>query len=219
MKEFQTLCLILFALLVAAPQPGKAASAAEINDEVNATLRSFDKQNPSARELGRKAAGFLVFPSVIKVGLGFGGEYGEGVLIVKGNPAGYYNIISASFGFQLGVQSRSVIIMFMTEEALAAFQRAYGWKLGVDGSIVVVTVGAGGSIDTDTLTGPVIAFSQTGDLIVAILGNPEDDRGLPGRRPRERQAFPRRSPDGEDPLEREEECGGPRSDIGAGHPA
>ncbi len=158
MKALQALCLISFALLVAAPQPGKAASAAEINDEVNATLRSFDKQNPSARELGRKAAGFLVFPSVIKAGLGFGGEYGEGVLIVKGNPAGYYNIISASFGFQLGVQSRSVIIMFMTEEALAAFQRAYGWKVGVDGSIAIVTLGTGGSIDTDTLTSPVIAF-------------------------------------------------------------
>jgi lipid-binding SYLF domain-containing protein len=131
---------------------------AEINDAVNATLRSFVAQNPSARELGRKAAGVLVFPSVIKAGFGVGGEYGEGVLIVKREPAGYYNIISASFGFQLGIQSRSVIIMFMTEEALAAFQRAYGWKVGVDGSIVVVTVGAGGSIDTDTLTSPVIAF-------------------------------------------------------------
>ena len=158
MREFQTLGLIVFALLVAAPQLGKAASAAEINDAVNATLRSFVAQNPSARELGRKAAGVLVFPSVIKAGFGVGGEYGEGVLIVKREPAGYYNIISASFGFQLGIQSRSVIIMFMTEEALAAFQRAYGWKVGVDGSIVVVTVGAGGSIDTDTLTSPVIAF-------------------------------------------------------------
>ena len=145
-------------LLVTAPQSAKAASAAEINDEVNATLRSFDKQNPSARELGRKAAGVLVFPSVIKAGLGIGGEYGEGVLIIRGEPAGYYNIISASFGFQLGVQSRSVIIMFMTEEALAGFRNAYGWKVGVDGSIVVVTVGAGGAIDTDTLTSPVIAF-------------------------------------------------------------
>jgi lipid-binding SYLF domain-containing protein len=158
MKALRALCFISFALLVAAPQPGKAASATEINDEVNATLRSFDKQNPSARELGRKAAGILVFPSVIKAGIGFGGEYGEGVLIIKGEPAGYYNIISASFGFQLGVQSRSVIIMFMTERALAGFQNAYGWKVGVDGSIVVVTVGAGGSIDTDTLTSPVIAF-------------------------------------------------------------
>jgi lipid-binding SYLF domain-containing protein len=46
----------------------------------------------------------------------------------------------------------------MTEEALAGFQNAYGWKVGVDGSIVVVTVGTGGSIDTDSLTSPVIAF-------------------------------------------------------------
>ena len=136
----------------------EAASAAEIDAGVGATLQSFQRQFPGARELGRKAAGVLVFPSVIKAGLGIGGEYGEGVLIIRGEPAGYYNIISASFGFQLGVQSRSVIIMFMTEEALAGFRNAYGWKVGVDGSIVVVTVGAGGSIDTDTLTSPVIAF-------------------------------------------------------------
>ena len=157
MKAFRVLSLILFALIVA-PQPGKAASAAEINAKVNATLRSFDKQNPSARELGGKAAGFLVFPSVIKAGIGFGGEYGEGVLIIKGNPAGYYNLVSASFGFQLGVQSRSVIIMFMTEKSLAGFRNADGWKFGVDGSIVLVTAGAGGAIDTDTLTSPIIAF-------------------------------------------------------------
>jgi lipid-binding SYLF domain-containing protein len=67
-------------------------------------------------------------------------------------------MISASFGFQLGVQSRSLIIMFMTEEALAGFQKTDGWKVGVDGSIVVVTVGAGESIDTNTLTSPIIAF-------------------------------------------------------------
>lgn len=157
MKAFRVLCLILFALIVA-PQPGNAASAAAINAKVNATLRSFDKQNPSARELGRKAAGFLVFPSVIKAGIGLGGEYGEGVLIIKGNPAGYYNLLSASFGFQLGFQSRSVIIMFMTEKSLAGFRHADSWKFGVDGSIVLVTVGAGGAIDTDTVTRPIIAF-------------------------------------------------------------
>ena len=158
MKALQALRLIAFGLLIATPQLAKAASASEINDAANATLRSFVAQNPSTRELGRKAAGVLVFPSVIKGGFGVGGEYGEGVLIVKREPAGYYNIISASFGFQLGIQSRSVIIMFMTEKALAGFQNAYGWKVGVDGSIVVVTVGAGGSIDTDTLTSPTIAF-------------------------------------------------------------
>jgi lipid-binding SYLF domain-containing protein len=160
MKALRALGLISFSLLafVAAPQTGEAGSATEINAAANATLQSFVAQNPSARELGRKAAGVLVFPSILKAGIGLGGEYGEGVLIVKGNAAGYYNIISASFGFQLGVESRSLIIMFMTEEALAGFQNAYGWKVGVDGSIVVVTVGAGGSIDTETLTSPIIAF-------------------------------------------------------------
>jgi lipid-binding SYLF domain-containing protein len=118
----------------------------------------FVGQNLSAQELGRKAAGVLVFPSVLKAGIGLGGEYGEGVLIVHGNAAGYYNIISASFGFQLGVQSQSVIIVFMTEESLAQFQNAYGWKVGIDGSIVVITLGAGGSIDTDSLTSPIIGF-------------------------------------------------------------
>lgn len=159
-KTRRALWLISFALLaiVAAPQAGEAGSATEINDAANATLRSFVDQNPGARELGRKAAGILVFPSVIKAGIGLGGEYGEGVLIVRGNPVGYYNIISASFGFQLGAQSRSVIIMFMTEETLGGFERAYGWKVGVDGSIVVVTVGAAGSIDTDSLTTPIIGF-------------------------------------------------------------
>src|SRR5262245_36368278 len=114
MKVLRTFCLIFLLLIMAAPEHANAATAAEINRDVNATLRSFVDQNRSARELGRRAAGFLVFPSVIKAGIGLGGEYGEGVLVIKGNPAGYYNLVSASFGFQLGVQFRSVIIIFIT---------------------------------------------------------------------------------------------------------
>ena len=107
---------------------------------------------------GNKAAGILVFPSVVKAGFGFGGEYGEGLLLIHGRPAGYYNLISASFGFQLGVQERSVIIMFMTNDALAGFKRRAGWKVGVNGSVTIVTVGVGGSIDTDKIASPVIGF-------------------------------------------------------------
>jgi len=91
------------------PDVSKASSAEEINDAANATLHRFVEANPSAEELGRKAAGVLVFPSAAKAGMLLGGQYGEGVLIVRGNAAGYYNIISASLGFQLGVQSISRI--------------------------------------------------------------------------------------------------------------
>src|SRR5512144_562150 len=100
MNALRALILMSFALLaiIAAPQTAKATSAAQINADANATLQSFVAQNPSARELGRMAAGVLVFPSVMKAGFGVGGEYGEGGLIVGQEPAGYYNIVSASFG-------------------------------------------------------------------------------------------------------------------------
>ena len=58
----------------------------------------------------------------------------------------------------------------------------------------------------------VIAVSQTGDLVVAILGNPEMIDGLSGRHSWQRQTGPRRRQDGEDPLEHEKERGGPRPD-------
>lgn len=154
------IALLCVALLVVGlmPSTSEGASGPEIDVGVGATLHSFDNQIPGARELGQKAAGILVFPSVLKAGIGIGGEYGEGLLIIHGRPGGYYNLISASFGFQLGVQARSVIIMFMTQEALSSFQRIYGWKAGLDGSIAIVTLGTGGSLDTENITSPVIGF-------------------------------------------------------------
>ena len=153
-------CLALFtiAALGAAPHRGEAASAAEIEADANATLHSFVDQVSGARELANKAAGILIFPSVIKAGIGFGGEYGEGILLDQHRVVGYYNLVSASFGFQLGVQERSVIIMFMTRDALDGFNQRAGWKVGVDGSVAIITVGIGGSIDTDKVVSPVIGF-------------------------------------------------------------
>lgn len=157
LRAFLPVVVAMF-VLIAPPQRSEAATAAEIDADVYKTLQSFERQIGGARDLAGKAAGILVFPSVVKAGIGLGGEYGEGLLIIRGRPGGYYNIISGSFGFQLGVQVRSVIIMFMTEQSLASFSSTYGWKAGVDGSIAIVTLGAGGAIDTESLTSPVIGF-------------------------------------------------------------
>jgi lipid-binding SYLF domain-containing protein len=153
-------CLVLIAMAatIVAPRIGEAASAAEIEADANDTLHSFVRQVPGARELAAKAAGILVFPSVVKAGIGIGGEYGEGILLNQQRVEGYYNLISASFGFQLGVQERSVIIMFMTQDALRGFEERAGWKIGVDGSVTIITVGVGGGIDTDKIVSPVIGF-------------------------------------------------------------
>ena len=147
----------LLATLCAAPR-SQAASGPEIDASVNVTLDLFFREVWSSRELANKAVAILVFPTVIKAGFGFGGEYGEGALHVRGRTAAYFNIISGSFGFQLGAQARSVILMFMTEEALASFRRTDGWKVGVDGSVAIIAIGAGGAIDTNNIRSPVIGF-------------------------------------------------------------
>ncbi len=134
------------------------ASGANINADVRATLDHFFARTPGARELANKAAGVLVFPTVVKAGFGIGGEYGEGAMLVAARPVGYYNLVSASFGFQFGAQARTVIIMFMTGGVLQSFNRTAGWKIGVDGSVTLITLGAGASIDTAQITSPVIGF-------------------------------------------------------------
>jgi lipid-binding SYLF domain-containing protein len=136
----------------------QTAAAGSLDTDVERTLRHFHSEVRGTRELVEDAAAVLVFPNVIKAGMGIGGEYGEGVLLVRGRPVDYYNTASASFGFQLGAQSRSIIIVFMTEEALAGFKRVDGWKVGVDGSITLVNVGASGSIDTSRIGNPIVGF-------------------------------------------------------------
>jgi lipid-binding SYLF domain-containing protein len=152
---FLALGLWLFPL---APQPAAAASATEIDVEVVAALNRFDQEVPAGRELLAKAKGVLVFPKVIKAGFGIGGEYGEGALRIGGRSVGYYNLISASIGLQLGAQSRAEMILFMTDEALERFQRSDGWEAGVDGSVALITTGVAGEIDTNTINEPVIGF-------------------------------------------------------------
>ena len=144
--------------LFASNAPGRAGSAGEINAGVRATLDQMYRQIPGTRALAGRAAGILVFPTIVKAGIGIGGEYGEGAMRVGGRTVAYYNTVAASVGFQFGAQARSVVIMFMTPDALVGFRRIDGWKVGVDGSIALITVGAGGSIDTDRITSPVIGF-------------------------------------------------------------
>jgi lipid-binding SYLF domain-containing protein len=149
--------LTAFSMIAPAPR-AEAASAAEIDADIHATLRQFFRQVHGSRELVAKSSGVLVFPTVIKAGIGVGGEYGEGALLRRGKTVDYYNTISASIGFQLGAQARSVIIVFMTPEALRAFRRVDGWKVGVDGSVALITVGVGASIDTSRIVDPIVGF-------------------------------------------------------------
>ena len=151
------LCTCL-ALALMVPSTGHAKTAQEIDAGVNAVLDRFTNQVKGAGELLQKAKGVLVFAGVIKAGIGVGGEYGEGALRIGGKTAGYYSIGAASIGLQLGAQKKDIIIVFLQEEALKKFQASQGWQVGVDGSVVIVDLGAAASIDTTKINQPVVGF-------------------------------------------------------------
>jgi lipid-binding SYLF domain-containing protein len=161
-KTVSTWCLPLvagFVFFLAVQADVFAASAVEIDAKVNAALKTFYKEVGSGKELVKKAKGVLVFPSVVKAGVFVGGgEFGEGALRIAGRTVDYYNTVAGSVGLQLGVQSKSIILLFMTKDVLAKFRKSEGWKVGVDGSVALVKVGAGGFIDTNSINEPIIGF-------------------------------------------------------------
>lgn len=146
------------ALLLPAPALAALASRAEIDAQVREALARLKEHSNAGAELASRAAGVLVFPKVTKGGLVVGAEYGEGALRVGGATTGYYRLASASVGFQAGVQQKSVVILFMTPQALERFRRSEGWKAGVDASVAIATLGAGDQLDTETARKPVVAF-------------------------------------------------------------
>ena len=135
-----------------------AASADKINRESNKALQVFREDVDGADVFLNQAAGYLVFPRVIKVGIGIGAESGEGALRVGGSTVAYYRTTSGSFGLQLGAQAKSIVIAFMTREALDKFRNSEGWKVGVDGSVALIDIGAGKTIDSDNIKDPVVGF-------------------------------------------------------------
>ena len=148
--------LALIALSLASP--AWPASKAEIDARVRSAIDALYVQVPAALELAGHAAGMLVFPRVYKLGFGLGGEYGEGVLMIGEQPVQYYRITAASFGFQLGAQAKSEVVMFMTQDSLQRFRDSDGWEAGVDGSVAIVQFGVGKEVDTHNIRNPIIGF-------------------------------------------------------------
>jgi lipid-binding SYLF domain-containing protein len=149
-------CGMLIAVLMASSV--LAASAEKIDRESNKALEVFREDVNGADVFLNQAAGYLIFPRVIKAGIGIGGETGEGALRVGGQTIAYYRTSAGSIGFQLGAQAKSIVIAFMTPESLQKFRDSSGWKVGVDGSVALIDLGGGKTIDSTNIKDPVVGF-------------------------------------------------------------
>jgi lipid-binding SYLF domain-containing protein len=151
-------------------QAAIAATADELRRDGQAALNSLYAKNPGAKAVGKNAVAVLVFPGILKAGLGVGGQYGEGVLFKGGKAVAYYNTAGASVGLQAGGQKYGYALFFLNNETLKALDQANGFEIGVGPSVVVADEGMAKSTTTTTAQDKIYAFIFDQKGAMAALG-------------------------------------------------
>jgi lipid-binding SYLF domain-containing protein len=152
-----------------------------IDARVNATLAEMYRTYPNTVQLAEKANGMLVMPLVTEAGLGLGGAYGRGALIVNNATVDYYSMVKGSGGLQIGAQQYAHVLFFMTEAALSEFRRSPGWAAGADLEYVISDRGDSVAAETTTVLAPVLAavFGRAGLRLGATLEGTKYTRIIP----------------------------------------
>jgi lipid-binding SYLF domain-containing protein len=159
-RTFHKLILVTAASLSlgAISNSAYAASAEDLNKDAAQALQTLYKTNPTAESLAKSARAILIFPKIIKAGLVFGGSYGEGVLMKGSVYSGYFNSVSASWGWQAGAESYGYVVFLMSDKAVKYLDKSQGWEIGVGPTVVVVNEGVGKNLSSSTLKKDAYAF-------------------------------------------------------------
>ncbi len=147
----------------------QARTAAQIAADGRIALAHLEAREPRSRMFARHARAVLVFPSIFKAGLVFGGESGNGVLFIDGRPVGYYNLSGGTWGLQIGAEKFSYALFFMNDSALTYLKKSDGFAAGTGPSIAIINKGAAVAADTTTLAKDVYAFPFSEKGLMADL--------------------------------------------------
>ena len=164
------LMIAFYAVGCVFPFSSLADTAAEIDAKVNAALPVLYDTSEEAKKLSENAKGILIFPRVIKAGVGIAGQYGEGALLVDGKTDSYFSTFAMSYGLQAGAQKFGYAMFLMTDEAIDYLKASDGWELGSGPSIVVMNTGKGASISTSTVKNDIYVFFFGQKGLMAGLG-------------------------------------------------
>jgi len=155
-KIMLTTAIMLSVATVTLPVQG--ATAEDLNQDAAQALQTLYKSHPEAERLSKTARAVLVFPKIIKAGLVFGGSYGEGVMTRGGSFSGYYNSVSASWGWQAGAESYGYVVFLMNDKAVQYLDKSKGWEFGVGPNVVVVNEGIAKNLSTSTVRDDAYAY-------------------------------------------------------------
>lgn len=159
---------ILAVLLLAGPAAAKDKYEAQelVDDAKNAFMDLIDQgDNVTAKALLKEAKGVMIFPSIVKAGLVFGGEGGSGVMMTRAAngtwsyPA-FYHMASASFGLQIGVQETRFLLILMTDEAVNSMLEGEA-EIGGDLSAVAIEDGIDRELTTTTGRKAIYYIAET----------------------------------------------------------
>lgn len=138
-----------------------------------------------------KAKAVVVFPDMIKGGIGLGASHGDGVLVARtangwSDPA-FYTSTSISLGIQIGMEESAVVMLVMTDKALQTLLQPSSFTLKAQGGLALADLNTASQAE---LSGAdVIVWSKSegafGGLALAgsdISQNTDDDRAYYGQK-------------------------------------
>ena len=149
----------------------RIAEALTVLDEI---MAAADKSVPTS--VMEKAAGIAVFPSLIKGGLGIGGQRGRGILSVRDKKGGwsspaFLTITGGSIGAQIGVEAIDLILVINNQRGLEQLVKNQ-FKIGADASVAAGPVGRDASASTDIqMRAQILSYSRARGLFAGVTLN------------------------------------------------
>jgi len=165
-------CILLVAggLYAANKEEERLENSAVVMEEIMNTPENIPQ------EVLEKAECIIVFPSVLKVAIGFGGSYGRGAMVCRtgvgfkgpwGAPA-MYALEGGSIGFQLGGQATDLVLLVMNDRGAESVLSSKV-KLGADASVAAGPKGRDASANTDAyLRAEILSYSRSRGLFAGI---------------------------------------------------
>jgi lipid-binding SYLF domain-containing protein len=171
LSSFTVAATFVVATLIPVQTAMAAETAEGLHQNGHAALNSLYAKNPGAKAIGKDAVAVLVFPEIVRAGVGVGGQHGEGVLFKNNKVAGYYSTSGGSIGVQLGAQKYGYALFFLSEQTLKVIDEAKGFEIGVGPSVVFADEGTGKSSTSKTAEDKIYAyvFDQKGFMFALDL--------------------------------------------------
>ncbi|MDH3860112.1 MAG: hypothetical protein OEU53_00310 [Gammaproteobacteria bacterium] len=138
--------MIISCLVVASPVHADwlADSGDKVQVKSQAAIAAFRDRVPRTEMYFEQAYGYAIFPSVTRVGLGFGGAYGKGIVVEGSAAVGSTKYWQFTSGIQAGARNFSMIVFFKDKAALEDYQASKTQFMGQAG-IAFATKGVAGT--------------------------------------------------------------------------